>query len=62
MEIIATEKGIRLQLIEEKSIDTDDPCKVMWALSTSLYAKANGVMWHPEAIQNDTAYIGISYA
>ena len=34
----------------------------MWGLSTSLYAKATGVLWHPEAIQNDTAYIGISYA
>ena len=34
----------------------------MWGLSTSLYAKATGILWHPEAIQNDTAYIGISYA
>jgi hypothetical protein len=34
----------------------------MWGLSTSIYAKANGVLWHPEAIRADTAYIGISYA
>ena len=62
LKLYATEKGIKLQLIEEKSLNSYDPCKVMWGLSTSLYAKATGVLWHPEAIQNDTAYIGISYA
>ena len=62
LKLYATEKGIKLQLIEEKSINSYDPCKVMWGLSTSLYAKATGILWHPEAIQNDTAYIGISYA
>lgn len=62
LKLYATEKGLKLQLIEEKSVNSYDPCKVMWGLSTSLYAKATGVLWHPEAIQNDTAYIGISYA
>ena len=62
LKLYAIEKGIKLQLIEEKSIYNDDKCKVMWGLSTSLYAKATGVLWHPEAIRNDTAYIGVSYA
>ena len=62
LKLYATEKGIKIQLIEEKSIYSYDMCKVMWALSTSLYAKSTGILWHPEAIQNDTAYIGISYA
>ena len=62
LKLYATDKGIILQLIEEKSVKSYDPCKVMWGLSTSLYAKATGVLWHPEAIRNDTAYIGISYA
>lgn len=62
LKLYATEKGIKLQLVEEKSVNSYDPCKVMWGLSTSLYAKATGVLWHPEAIQEDTAYIGISYA
>ena len=62
LKLYATEKGIKLQLIEERSVNSYDPCKVMWGLSTSLYSKATGVLWHPEAIQNDTAYIGISYA
>lgn len=62
LKLYATEKGIKLQLIEEKSVNSFDSCKVMWGLSTSIYAKATGVLWHPEAIQKDTAYIGISYA
>ena len=62
LKLYAIEKGIKLQFIEEKSLNSFDPCKVMWGLSTSFYAKANGVLWHPEAIQNDTAYVGISYA
>lgn len=62
LKLYATEKGIKLQLVEEKSVISYDPCKVMWGLSTGLYAKATGVLWHPEAIQDDTAYIGISYA
>ena len=62
LKLYATEKSLKIQIIEEKSLNTYDPCKVMWGLSTSLYAKASGVLWHPEAIESDTAYIGISYA
>jgi len=62
LKLYATEHGVKIQIIEEKSIGSYYPCKVMWGLSTSLFAKASGVLWHPQAIQNDTAYIGISYA
>lgn len=34
----------------------------MWALSTSLYAKASGVLWHPVVLDDETAFVGISYA
>ena len=62
IKLYATEKGITIQIIKEKSINTYDPCKVLWGLSTSLYAKSSGVLWHPQSIQDTTAYIGISYA
>lgn len=62
IKLYATDKGVKIQIIEERSINSYDPCKVMWGLSTSLYAKAAGVLWQPEAIQDNTAYIGISYA
>ena len=62
LKLYATERGVKLQIIEEKSLNTYFPCKVMWGLSTSLYAKSGGILWHPQEIQDDTAYIGISYS
>ena len=62
IKLYATDKGVRVQFIEERSINTSDPCKVLWGLSTSIYAKALGVLWHPQAIDEGTAYVGISYA
>lgn len=62
IKLYATDKDVRVQIIEEKSFNTTDTCKVMWALSTSLYAKSGGALWHPQILNNDTAFIGISYA
>ena len=62
IKLYATDKGIKIQFIEERSISTYDPCKVLWGLSTSIYAKSSGVLWHPQAIDCGTAYVGISYA
>lgn len=62
LKLYATDKGVKLQFIEERSISTYDPCKVLWGLSTSLYAKATGVLWQPEVLNNSTAFVGVSYA
>lgn len=62
IKMYATEKGVAVQFIEEKSLNTTNHCKVVWGLSTSLYAKSQGVLWHPKAIHEGTAYIGIGYA
>lgn len=62
IKLYATDRGIKCQFIEERSINTYDPCKVLWGLSTSIYAKSSGVLWHPQAIHGGTAYVGISYA
>jgi len=62
IKLYATDKGIKIQFIEERSTISYDPCKVLWGLSTSLYAKSSGVLWHPQAINDGTAYVGISYA
>ena len=62
IKLYATDKGIKVQIIEEKSLLASDKCKVMWALSTSLYAKAAGVLWQPVTLDNDTAFVGVSYA
>ena len=62
IKLYATEHGVAVQFIEERSINSYDPCKVLWGLSTSLYAKSQGVLWHPKSINEDTVYIGIGYA
>ena len=62
IKLYATDKGVKVQFIEERSINTKDPCKVLWGLSTSIYAKASGTLWHPEAVDSTSAYVGISYA
>ena len=62
IKLYATEKGVAIQFIEERSTTSYDPCKVLWGLSTSLYAKSQGVLWHPKAIDEGTVYIGIGYA
>lgn len=62
IKLYGTNKGIKIQFIEERSLNAYDKCKVMWALSTSLYAKASGVLWHPAVLDDETAFVGISYA
>jgi argonaute-like protein implicated in RNA metabolism and viral defense len=62
LKLYATDKSVKLQFIEERSADFNDQCKVMWGLSTSLYAKASGILWQPFTMNDDTAYVGISYA
>lgn len=62
IKLYGTNKGVKIQFIEERSLATYDKCKVMWALSTSLYAKASGVLWHPVVLDDETAFVGISYA
>lgn len=62
IKLYATDKSVKVQFIEERSIGFYDECKVMWGLSTSLYAKASGVLWQPIIMNNETAFIGVSYA
>lgn len=62
IKLYGTNKGVKIQFIEERSLSAYDKCKVMWALSTSLYAKASGVLWHPVVLDDETAFVGISYA
>lgn len=62
IKLYGTNKGVKIQFIEERSLGAYDKCKVMWALSTSIYAKASGVLWHPVVLDEETAFVGISYA
>ena len=62
LKIYCAGKGIVTQIIEEKSVHTNsDMAKIMWGLSTAIYAKAIGKLWKPKLTRYNTAYIGLSY-
>ena len=62
LKIYCAGKGIVTQIIEERSVHTDnDVAKIVWGLSTALYTKAVGKLWKPKVSRNDTAYVGLSY-
>lgn len=62
LKLYCASKNIVLQMIEEKSTVYRDQAKVMWALSTGLYAKASGQLWKPNIYDNNAAFVGLSYA
>ncbi|MDR2597915.1 MAG: SIR2 family protein, partial [Treponema sp.] len=62
IKLYAIDKNIKVQFIEEKSLNAYEPCKVMWALSASIYAKQGGILWRPETLNTETAFVGISYS
>jgi len=62
IKLYAIDKKIKVQFIEEKSLNAYEPCKVMWALSASIYAKQGGILWRPISLDTETAFVGISYS
>jgi hypothetical protein len=62
IKLYAIDRKIKVQFIEEKSLNAYEPCKVMWALSASIYAKQGGILWRPETLDTETAFVGISYS
>jgi hypothetical protein len=62
LKIYCAGKGIVTQIIEERSVHTNnDLAKIIWGLSTAIYAKTVGRLWKPKEYNLNTAYIGLSY-
>jgi len=56
-------RGIPVQLVrEDKALRYVHRASVMWRIGLALYAKAGGIPWKLADADNETAYIGISYA
>lgn len=54
--------GLRIQFIEDKSINFQDQAKIRWWLSLGLYVKSNGTPWKIKTDNTETAFIGLGYA
>lgn len=62
VKIYCAKKNIKVQFIEDKSINYKDQAKVLWWLSLAIYVKSNGIPWKNKIIDPDTAFIGLGYA
>lgn len=62
LKLYCAKKNIKIQVIEDKSINYLDPAKVRWWLSLGLYVKANGTPWRNQIVTDSTAFIGLDFS
>ncbi len=63
LKAITAMQSIPTQIVrEESAIRYKCRCSVMWRLSIALYVKAGGVPYVLSSIDEDTAFIGLSYS
>ncbi|MCK9435958.1 MAG: SIR2 family protein [Synergistaceae bacterium] len=62
LKLYCVKKGLRIQFIEDKSINYKDQAKIRWWLSLGLYVKSNGTPWKVKTDNTETAFVGLGYA
>lgn len=62
LKLYAVKKNLKLQFIEDKSINYFDQAKIRWWLSLGIYVKSNGIPWKVKTDNTETAFVGLSYA
>jgi hypothetical protein len=62
LKFYGVKKGLKLQFIEDKSINYKDQSKIRWWLSLGLYVKSNGTPWKVKTDSTETAFVGLGYA
>jgi hypothetical protein len=55
------QKGIATQFLEEHTFSSAQQCRVWWWLSVALYTKAMRTPWVLEALDPDTAFVGLGF-
>lgn len=58
----AAQKGIATQFVQEKTLNSDLQCQILWSLSLAIYVKSCHTPWVISDIQSDTAFAGIGYS
>ncbi|NQX52266.1 hypothetical protein HQN86_01435 [Pedobacter panaciterrae] len=58
----AAMQNIASQVINDSAIKYKCRCSVMWRLAIAFYVKAGGIPWKLATIDQDSAFIGLSYA
>jgi len=53
--------GLKIQILEDKSMNYPEPVRVYWWLSLALYVKANGIPWKIADAGAKTAYVGLTF-
>jgi len=55
------QKGIATQFLEQHTLGSTQQCRVWWWLAIALYAKAMRVPWVLDALDPDTAFVGLGF-
>lgn len=55
------QKGIATQFLEQHTFGSTQQCRVWWWLSIALYTKAMRVPWVLDALDPDTAFVGLGF-
>lgn len=58
----AARHGQSTQFIREKTVVSNQHCRVRWWVSLALYAKALRTPWRLESLDDETAFVGIGYS
>jgi hypothetical protein len=58
----AARRGQSTQFLREKTLNTSQACRIRWWLSLAAYAKGMRTPWRIDALDDDTAFVGIGYS
>lgn len=58
----AARRGQSTQFLREKTLQTSQACRIRWWLSLAAYAKGMRTPWCIDALDDDTAFVGIGYS